>query len=83
MYFLVKAFWKLRADAPGQMESKSFLLWALVLVPFGSGEVWFHGPLFGLWCIIGMYLGPDYGPILWPHRKTLGCRLDSEALDSP
>ena len=36
---------------------------------FNSGG---YGPLFCIWYIVGMYWGPDDGPILRAHRKTLG-----------
>ena len=51
--------------------------------PFGRGRAlasrgtvlltgfWSLGPYF-VWYIVGMYWGPDWGPILRAHRKTLG-----------
>ena len=55
--------------------------WAILSLGFSYGPLvgapWilvglFYGPLFYAWYVVGMYWGPDYGPILGAHRKTLG-----------
>ena len=45
-------------------------VWALVMGPVGFWWCLFYGPLFCIGYVVGMYWGPDQGPLLGAHRKT-------------